>query len=124
MSDGETDGLIARKVAHAAIEVDATDAQRDEIAAIVTEIAGGPRAVPEGFREAGGRMEALLVAEEVDAAALEAVRAERLAEADRMGCKVVSAMVQVVGLATSERRRTVAERLETFREVHERRRRD
>ena len=122
MTDEEIDRMTARAVAHAAIEVDATDEQRDEITAIVLAVAGEVRAVPDGLRDAGARMRELLLAEEVDAEALEAVRAGRIAEADRVSREIVSAVTEIAGLLTPEQRRLAAERIEAFRAMRERRR--
>lgn len=122
MTEEEIDAMIARGVAHVAIEIDATDEQRDAITELVLALAGEVRPVPEDFREAGEEMRALLLAEEVDTEAIEALRAERMAEADRISREVVGTMTQVAGLLTPEQRRTVTERLEWFREMRERRR--
>ena len=125
MSEAEVNKMIARAVAHAAIEVEATDEQRDRITAIATELAGKARPVPQGFRDAGERMRELLLAKDVDAAAIEAVRAERIAEADRVSREVVTALVKVSKVLTPEQRATAAERIETFRSMRDRfRRRD
>lgn len=122
MTEEEIDRMVARGVAHAGIELDATDEQRDAITAIVLELAGEVRPVPEGFRDAGEQMRDLLLAPEVDAEALETLRAERIAEADRVSREIVDAMTEIAGLLTAEQRTMAAERIETFRDLRERRR--
>ena len=122
MTHREIDKMIARGVAHAAIEIDATDEQRDAITAIVLELAGEVRPVPDGFRDAGEEMRALLLAPEVDAEALEALRAERIAEADRVSREIVGALTEIAGLLTPGQRTIAAERIEAFSQMRERRR--
>lgn len=121
MTDEEREKLIARGVAHAAIELDATDDQRDEMTALVTALAGKMQDVPEGFRDAGERMRVLLLADEIDAGALEAIRVERLAEVDRISREAMATLAEVAGLLTPEQRRTVAERMERMHAMRERR---
>ena len=122
MSEEEIDAMISRGVAHAAIELDATDEQRDQITAIVLGLVGEMRPVPDGFRDASTEIRDLLLADEVDAEAIEAIRAERIAEADRVSREMVTAMTEIAGLLTAEQRQTAAERIEFFQEMRERRR--
>lgn len=122
MTDEEIDRMIARGVAHTAIELDATDEQRDRITDIVLGLVQEVRPVPDGFREASAEIRDLLLAEEVDAKALEAIRAERVAEADRVSREMVAALTEVAGILTAEQRQTAAERIEFFQEMRERRR--
>ncbi|EBA10714.1 Spy/CpxP family protein refolding chaperone [Roseobacter sp. CCS2] len=122
MTDAEMDGMIARGVAHAAIELDATDAQRDEITQIILDLVADLRPVPDGFRAAGTEIRELLLAEEVDAAALEALRADRIAEADRVSREMITAMTRISNILTPEQRQTAADRMAFLQEMRERRR--
>ncbi|ABD54932.1 Spy/CpxP family protein refolding chaperone [Jannaschia sp. CCS1] len=122
MSEEEIDRMVARGVAHAAIELGATDAQRDQITEIVVALVQEMRPLADGFREAATELQSLLLAEDVDAEALEAIRAERLAEADRVSREMVTALTEIAGILTAEQRQTAAERIEFFREMRERRR--
>lgn len=122
MTEEEIDAMISRGVAHAAIELDATDEQRDQITAIVLGLVGEIRPVPDGFRAASTELRDLLLADEVDAEAIEAIRAERIAEADRVSREMVTAMTEIAGILTAEQRQTAAERIEFFQEMRERRR--
>lgn len=122
MSEEEIDRMIARGVAHAAIEFDATDAQRDQITDIVLGVARDMRTVPDGFRAASTEFRDLLLAEEVDAEALEAIRAERISVADRISREMVAAMTEIAGILTAEQRQTAADRIEFYQEMRERRR--
>jgi len=122
MSEEEIDAMIARGVAHAAIELDATDEQRDQITDIVLGLVQEMRPVPDGFREASTEIRDLLLAAEVDAEALEAIRAERIAEADRVSREMTTAMTEIASLLTTEQRQTAAERIEFFQEMRDRRR--
>jgi len=122
MTDAEIDKMIARGVAHAAIEVDATDAQRDELKEVVIALVQELRPVPDGFRDAGTQMRDLLLGDTVDAAAIEILRAERIAEADRVSLEMVTAMTRIANILTPEQRKIAAERIEFFQKMRERRR--
>ena len=62
-------------------------------------------------------MHKLLTANTIDRAALEKVRAERLAEADRVSKELVNALADVAEVLTPEQRVIVNERLEQFKSM-------
>ena len=62
-------------------------------------------------------MHKLLTASTIDRAALEKVRAERLAEADRVSRELVNALADVAEVLTPEQREIVNERLHQLKSM-------
>ena len=117
MSDEEIEKRINRAVRHLAIEIDATDEQTAKITALATAFATDVKPLHGDFRAAGEEMHKLLTASTIDRAALEKVRAERLAEADRVSKELVNALADVAEVLTPEQREIVNERLHQFKSM-------
>ncbi|MEO9461049.1 MAG: Spy/CpxP family protein refolding chaperone [Rhizobiaceae bacterium] len=117
MSDEDIEKRITRAVKHVAIEIDATDEQTAKITALATAFAKDVKPLHGDFRAAGEEMHKLLTAETIDRAALEKVRAERLAEADRVSKELVNALADVAEVLTAEQREIVNERLQQFKSM-------
>jgi Spy/CpxP family protein refolding chaperone len=96
--------------------VDATPAQVEQIQAIVN------NSIDEVFelREAGGEMRrelaAALTAEEIDRAALEDLRQQKLETVDTVSKQIVTALANISEVLTAAQREAIAERLEEHRE--------
>ena len=115
MSEAEIEAKVERMVKHLAIEIDATDAQQEKITTLATALAADLKPIREQMREARQEIQELLVADTIDRAALEQVRATSVAEAERISKNLVDAAADVAELLTAEQRQLLNERLEDFR---------
>ncbi len=117
LSDAEIEARIERVVKHAAIEIDATQEQQDEITALVTAVAMDLRPMHDQMRATGKELHELLLAETVDRAALEQLRAARLADAERISKTLVGALADVAEVLSPEQRKVLDERIRQFRSM-------
>ncbi len=117
MSDAEVEAKIERMVKHVAIEIDATAEQQEKITTLVTTVAKDLKPVHEQMRAAGKEIHDLLMADSIDRAALEKVRADRLAEAERISKSLVNAVADVAEVLTAEQRNVLDERIKQFRSM-------
>lgn len=115
LSEAEIEDRVERMVKHVAIEIDATDEQQEKIATLVSALAKDMEPVGEQMRETRQEIRSLLVAETIDRAALERLRAEGVAEAERISKNLINAAADVAEILTAEQRQMLNERLEEFR---------
>ena len=115
MSDGEIQAKIERVVKHVAIEIDATSEQQEKITALVTAVAKDLKPVHGQMRAAGRQIHELLLEPSIDRAALEKLRAERLAEVERISKNLVNAVADVAEVLSPEQRKVLDERIKEFR---------
>ncbi len=116
-SEAEIESRIERMVKHAAIEIDATQEQQDEIIALATAVAMDLKPVHEQMRATGVELHDLLMAETIDRAALERLRAARLADAERISKTLVGALADVAEVLSPEQREVLDERIKEFRSM-------
>ena len=107
MSEEEMRVLIERFVSHIALEIDATAEQRQRMVTELSSIARELRPVYLRMRDAGARFEQLLLAETVDRAELEKLRAEHIAEADRVSRIVVDGLAGIAEVLDIEQRQAL-----------------
>jgi len=107
MSDAEIEDRINRMVRHVSIEIDGTPEQEQQIIAIMRTAAKEMRPLREQMQATRLELQALLTAETVDRAALEALRASRLAEAYRISKTLVGAVADVAETLTPEQHETL-----------------
>jgi len=117
MSDAEIEAKVERIVKHVAIEIDATEEQQTKITALVTAVARDLKPIRAQMREAGQEMHRLLLSDTIDRAAFERIRAERLAEVDRISKNLVDAAADVAEVLTAEQRKVLDERIKEFRSM-------
>ena len=117
-SDADIEAQIERMVKHVAIEIDATQEQQENITALVTAVAKEMKPVHSRMRATGKEIQELLVADMIDRAALERLRAERLADAEQISKDLVSALADVAEILSLEQRKVLNERIEQFRSLH------
>ncbi|MFQ5565813.1 MAG: Spy/CpxP family protein refolding chaperone [Paracoccaceae bacterium] len=107
MSDAEIEDRVGRMVRHVAIEIDATPQQQDEIITLITAVAKDLRPLKDRMRATGMELQHLLTADTIDRAALENLRAARLAEAEQISKTLVGAIADVAEVLTPEQREVV-----------------
>ncbi len=117
-SDADIEARIERMVKHVAIEIDATQEQQDKITALATAVAKDLKPVHDRLRASGKELHDLLLADTIDRAALEQLRAERLADAERISKNLVSALADVAEVLSPEQRKVLDERINQFRSMH------
>ncbi len=117
-SDAEIEARIERMVKHVAIEIDATEEQQEKITALATAVAKDLKPVHERMRATGKELHDLLLADTIDRAALERLRAERLGDAERISKNLVSALADVAEVLSPEQRKLLDERIKQFRSKH------
>lgn len=115
MSDSEMQAHIERMVKHVAIEIDATPEQTGKITVLLTSLAKDMKPLRDDMHATGQQIRDLLTADTVDRAALEKVRTERLAEADRVSKNLVDTAADIAEVLTPEQRKVLSERIDEFR---------
>ena len=117
-SDAEIEARIERMVKHVAIEIDATQEQQEEITALATAVAKDLKPEHDRMHATGKELHDLLLADTIDRAALEQLRAERLVDAERISEKLVSALADVAEVLSPEQRNVLDERINRFHSMH------
>lgn len=115
MSDEQIEKRVTKMVRHFAVEIDATDAQQDKIKEVALATALDMKPLRADYRAAGEALANLLTADQVDRAAIEAIRAERMAATDAVSQKLLTAMTDVSEILTVEQRQELAERVEKIK---------
>ncbi len=117
ISDADIEARIERMVKHVAIEIDATQEQQEEITALATAVAKDLKPEHDRMHATGKELHDLLLADTIDRAALEQLRAERLADADRISKNLVSALAVVAEMLSPEQRKVLVERIDQVRSM-------
>lgn len=117
MSAAEREKQIVRMVKHLAVEIDATDEQQAKLVTLIKSVADDMLPMRDKMRESREQAIKLLTAPSVDRAALETMRVEKLAEADVISKNLTKAVADAAEILTPEQRQTVADRIETFRNM-------
>jgi len=110
--DGDKfDRRVERKVEHMLDEIDATDDQREKVHAIVKAAVADLQEARDLKREMRQDLIAAFSNETVDREALEALRQNKLATADRASQRLLAALADAAEVLTPEQRRELAEEL-------------
>ena len=120
MSDAEIEKRVSRMVKHVAIEIDATDEQTQKITALVSAVAKDMKPLRGEFRSAGEEMQKLLTAGTIDRVAMERIRAERIATADKVSKELMNTVADVAEVLTAEQRQILEERIQQFKSMRRR----
>ena len=119
-SDAEIESRIERVVKHVAIEIDATPTQQEKIIALVAAAAKDLKPVHARMPTARKDIQELLTANTVDRAALEKLRAARLADAEMVSKNLIETMADVADLLSVEQRKVLEERIQQFHDMRRR----
>jgi Spy/CpxP family protein refolding chaperone len=117
---GQTDPEAMKRRVDASVrwmlaDVNATDAQREKIAAIVEATSKEMAPLREKHREARRAVMELLAKPNVDRAAIEAIRAQEIQSADAMSRRFVQSLADVAEVLTPEQRAQLAEKMKSRR---------
>jgi periplasmic protein CpxP/Spy len=105
------DEHLDRMLKHLYIEIDATDAQRVQLAPIVKSAARDLLPVRTQMREARRQAVELLSQESVDRAALETLRADQLRLVEQASKRVTQALADIADVLTPEQRKELAKHI-------------
>jgi Spy/CpxP family protein refolding chaperone len=114
LEPAEVQERVERMVAHVAIEIDATDEQKEKLTAIFVTAANDLMPMRAEMMASGNAEElvALLTAPTVDRAAIEAFRADKLAIAERASRRIAEALGEAAEVLTPAQRAEIGERIE------------
>jgi len=111
LDPAKLDEHLDRMLKHLYVEVDATDAQRLQLAPIVKSAARDLLPVRTKIHEARRQAVQLLSQDTVDRAALEALRTEQLQLIEQASRRLTQALADVADVLTPEQRQSLAERI-------------
>lgn len=118
MTDAEIETKVTRGVRHLGIEIDATPEQESRMIEIALGVMREVRPLKERMRLTGEELKSLLTAPTIDREALEALRAARLAEAERISKTLVGAVADLADVLSPEQRATIEQMIREKRERH------
>jgi protein CpxP len=118
MDPAEVKERVERMVAHLAIEIDATEEQKQKLTAIFLGAANDLLPLRAEMMESrhAGELVGLLTAPTVDRAAIEAFRAEKLALAEQASRRIAAALGEAAEVLTPEQRAEIGERIKFLME--------
>jgi Spy/CpxP family protein refolding chaperone len=123
MGDGALDPAevkdhVERMVAHVAIEIDATDEQKQKLTTIFVSAANDLMPLREEMMASrhAGELVGLLTAPTIDRAAIEAFRSEKLTLADQASRRIAEALGEAAEVLTPEQRAEIGERIKFLME--------
>jgi periplasmic protein CpxP/Spy len=105
------DEHLDRMLKHLYVEIDATEAQKQQLAPIVKAAAHDLLPMRTQFQEARRQAIDLLSRERVDRAALEALRADQLRLAEQASVRFTQALADMADVLTPAQRKQLAERV-------------
>jgi Spy/CpxP family protein refolding chaperone len=106
--------MIVRMVKHLAVEIDATDAQQSQLVDLIKDFTGEILPMRQKMMADKEKIVKLLTASSIDRNALEALRVNKLADAETMSKKFVDVVADAAEILTTEQRNSLADRIETF----------
>jgi Spy/CpxP family protein refolding chaperone len=105
------DEHLDRMLKHLYVEIDATEAQKQQLAPIVKAAAHDLLPMRTQFQDARRQAIDLLSRERVDRAALEALRADQLRLAEQASVRFTQALADMADVLTPAQRKQLAERV-------------
>lgn len=110
--------FVERGIKHFAVEIDATDEQETKLVAIARSLVTDIAPMRTGMEGARDRVRELLTAPTVDRAAIEAFRAEQIANADTMSKRLAQAVADAAEVLTPEQRQKAGDLTARFGGPH------
>jgi protein CpxP len=107
----QLDEHLNRMLKHLYVEIDATEAQRQQLGPLVKSAAADLLPLRVQMRDARRQAVALLTQEHIDRTALEALRAEQLGLAEQASRRLTQALADVADVLTPAQRKQLAERM-------------
>jgi len=111
LDPAQVDQHLDRMLKHLYVEIDATDAQKQQIAPIVKSAARDLLPVRAKIHDARRQAVDLLSKDSIDRAALEALRADQLRLIEQASTRLTQALGDVADVLTPEQRKQLAERI-------------
>ena len=111
LDPAKLDERLDRMLKHLYVEIDATEAQRQQLAPIVKSAARDLLPVRARIHEARRQAVELLSRESVDRAALEALRVDQFKLVEQASMRLTQALADVADILTPEQRKQLAERI-------------
>ncbi|MCG6951272.1 MAG: Spy/CpxP family protein refolding chaperone [Betaproteobacteria bacterium] len=112
LDPAELDARIERMLKHLYVEIEATDAQKQQLEPIIKQAAQDLLPLREQMRTARRQALALFSADSIDRAALERLRVEQIQLADAGSKRLVEALADAAEVLKPEQRVALAERFE------------
>ncbi len=112
LDPAEVDARLERMLKHLYVEIDATDAQKQQLAPIVKQAAQELLPLRDKIRAARRQAIALLTGDRIDRAAIERLRGDQLQLAEQGSKRLVQAIADAAEVLTPEQRQLLAERLQ------------
>lgn len=112
------DEHLDRMLKHLYVEIDATDAQKQQLAPIVKAAARDLLPMRDRMRDARQQAVALLSQPTIDRAALEGLRANQLQVAEEASKRFTRALADIADVLTPEQRKQLGERIGRWRGHH------
>ena len=106
---------LDRMLKHLYVEIDATEAQKEKLAPIVKDAARDLAPLRGKMQTARTQAMDLLTKDSVDRAAIEALRAEQLQQAEAASKRFSRALADIAEVLTQEQRKQIASRIEKHR---------
>jgi protein CpxP len=111
LDPAKLDAHLDRMLKHLYVEVDATEVQKQRLGPIVKAAARDLLPMRDRMRDARLQAVALLSQPSIDRAALEALRANQLQQAEQASKRLTQALADVADVLTPEQRKQLAERM-------------
>ena len=115
LDPAEVDQKLDRMLKHLYVEIDATDAQKQKLAPIIKQAAKDLLPLRGKMQTARTQAVELLTKDNIDRAAIEALRAEQLQQAEAASKRFSLALADVAEVLTPAQRKQIAARVENHR---------
>ena len=112
---GHGRGGMENRLGGVLTDIGASQEQADKIKTLLQQARTDMQPLRDGMQESRGELVTLLAAPTIDAAAVEKLRTDRVAEMDEASKKAVASIVEAANVLTPEQRAKLATELENFK---------
>lgn len=116
MDQADVERRAEKMIKHFAVEIDATAEQQAKLSELAKVLAKDVVPMRDKMRDVRKQAIDLLTAPTVDRAAIEKLRADQIATADELSKRVSEALTGAAEVLTPEQRKSLAERVDRFRD--------